>query len=75
MIYEYANLRGIELLAEEYCTGAKLLENAAEYPLIILDYNLRGVNGLETARQLRKKKSRLRDNFFKRLHGLYSRFL
>lgn len=55
MIYEYANLRGIELLAEEYYTGTKLLENAAEYPLIILDYNLRGINGLETARQLRKK--------------------
>ena len=55
IIYEYANLRGIELLAEEYCSGSKLLENAEEYTLIILDYKLRDINGLETARRLRKK--------------------
>ncbi|MGN0493655.1 MAG: LytR/AlgR family response regulator transcription factor, partial [Acutalibacteraceae bacterium] len=49
------NLRGIELLVEEYCSGAGLLLNASEYPLFILDYNLRGINGLETAKILRKK--------------------
>lgn len=54
IIYEYANLRGIELLVEEYASGTELLMNKIKYPLVILDYNIRDLNGLETARLLRK---------------------
>lgn len=54
IIYEYANFRGIELLAEEYSSGAKLISNGTKYPLVILDYNLKDINGLETARRIRK---------------------
>ena len=54
ILYEYANFRGIELLAEEYSSGTRLILNGVKYPIIILDYNLRGLNGLETARLIRK---------------------
>lgn len=54
IIYEYANFRGIELLAEEYSSGARLISNGTKYPLVILDYNLKDINGLETARLIRK---------------------
>lgn len=54
IIYEYANLHGIELLVEEYTSGAELLINKIKYQLVILDYNINGLNGLETARILRK---------------------
>ncbi len=54
MIYEYANFRHIELLVEEYGSGAGLLASGIKYPLIILDYEIRDINGLETARLLRK---------------------
>lgn len=56
-LYEYANLRGIELLAEEFSSGRRLISNGTKYPLIILDYNLRDLNGLETARLIRKSNS------------------
>ena len=36
IIYEYANLRGIELLVEEYASGAELLISKIKYPLVIL---------------------------------------
>lgn len=54
IIYEYSNLHGIELLVEEYFSGAELLISKNKYPLIILDYNINDINGLETARFIRK---------------------
>ena len=53
IIYEYANLHGLELLVEEYSSGSELLINKIKYQLIILDYNTSDLNGLETARILR----------------------
>ena len=53
IIYEYANLHGIELLVEEYASGNELLINKIKYQLIIHDYNTNDLNGLETARILR----------------------
>lgn len=53
ILYEYANLRGIELLVEEYASGNELLINKIKYQLVILDYNTGDLNGLETARILR----------------------
>ncbi|MEE1006022.1 MAG: LytTR family DNA-binding domain-containing protein [Acutalibacteraceae bacterium] len=53
ILYEYANLRGIELLVEEYASGNELLINKIKYQLVILDYNTGDLNGLETARVLR----------------------
>lgn len=55
IIYEYANLRGIELLVEEYASGAELLISKIKYPLVILDYSIKDLNGLETARILRSR--------------------
>ena len=54
IIYEYANIHGIEILVEEYTSGNELLINKTKYPLIILDYKTKDLNGLETARILRK---------------------
>ena len=54
VIYEYANIHGIELLVEEYSSGAELLINKIKYRLVILDYTTNDLKGLETARILRK---------------------
>lgn len=54
MIYEYANSHCIELLVDCYNSAFELLGADIKYRLIILDYNIYGLNGLETARLLRQ---------------------
>lgn len=54
MIYRYANLRHKEIVVEEYCSGTDLLDSKQTYPLVILDYHINSLNGLETAKLLRK---------------------
>lgn len=58
MIYDYANKRRLELLVEIYDSSEALLESENNYLLIILDYHINGLNGLETAKQLRRKNCR-----------------
>lgn len=57
LIYEYANLRGIEPVVSVYDSGRRLLADAPKYPLVMLGSGSIDLDGLETARLLREKNS------------------
>ena len=58
MIYDYADKRRLDLLVEIYDSSHALLESRNNYLLIILEYYINGLNGLETAKHLRRKNCR-----------------
>ncbi len=55
LIYEYANLRGLEPVVSVYNSGRRLLADALKYPLVMLGSSSIDLDGLETAGLLRKK--------------------
>lgn len=44
-----------EVRADVYATGNELLASGREYDVVFLDIQMEGVNGIDTARELRKK--------------------
>jgi DNA-binding LytR/AlgR family response regulator len=54
-VYTYSNMRNLELAVDEYISGEDLLKSSHEYDVVFLDYRLGGINGLETAKILRRK--------------------
>lgn len=57
MLYLYAGEKKIEILTECFVSGETLISNITDYNLIFLGYDLSGINGLETAKILRKKQN------------------
>lgn len=55
IIYQYANRRRIDVLVEGFSSGEQLLASGKKFSLVILEYNIKRLNGLETARLLRQK--------------------
>lgn len=55
MLYNYSNIYKTEFLVEEFSSGEELLKSKNRYCLIFTEYNLCGINGLETAIKLREK--------------------
>jgi len=53
-IYSYSNLYRLEIAIDEYCSGEALLKSSKEYDIVLLDYQMGGIDGLETARMLRR---------------------
>lgn len=54
MVYRYAELHRIDIVAECYISGESILDRSTSYNIIILGYRLLGLNGLETAIKLRE---------------------
>ncbi|MEE1329616.1 MAG: LytTR family DNA-binding domain-containing protein [Acutalibacteraceae bacterium] len=54
-IYEYLNLKNIDAVVDEFSSGVQLLKNKARYSMAILEYDIGDLNGLETARIMRRK--------------------
>jgi len=54
-VYEYSNKHRYEFAIDEFVSGEELLNSKKKYDLILLDYQMSGINGLETARKLREK--------------------
>ena len=52
-IYEYSNKHNLEPVVDEYTIGSDLINSNIKYDIIILDYQMDKIDGLETARQLR----------------------
>lgn len=52
-IYEYSNNHNLEPVVDEYTVGSNLIDSNIKYDIIILDYQMDKIDGLETARQLR----------------------
>ncbi len=55
ILYNYANSRRIDLLVEIFESGEALLKTENQYLLIFLEYSLSGIDGLKTAKILRKE--------------------
>jgi len=53
-IYMYSNLYRLEFVVDEYTCGEDLLSSSDNYDIILLDYQMDGMNGLETARAIRE---------------------
>ena len=52
-IYEYSNNHNLEPVVDEYTVGSNLINSNIKYDIVILDYQMDKIDGLETARQLR----------------------
>lgn len=55
VIYQYANQNRLDLSIDIYCSGEALLSSGISYSIAFLEYRIGGINGLETAKLLRKK--------------------
>ena len=53
-VYAYSNLYRLEIAIDEYYSGEALLDSSNEYDIVLLDYQMGGIDGLETARALRR---------------------
>jgi DNA-binding LytR/AlgR family response regulator len=54
-INAYANKHSPEFFVDEYSNGEDLLRSSGNYDIILLDYKMGGMDGLETARIIREK--------------------
>lgn len=53
-LYEYSNVHNWESVVDTYDCGFDLINSDTKYDIIILDYQMDKINGLDTAKQLRK---------------------
>ena len=53
-IYRYAQIHRLDVVADCFLSGESVLSDSPHYNIIFLGYELLGINGLETARQLRQ---------------------
>ena len=51
----YSSKRGYEITLDDYASGEDLLNSEHEYNIVILDFTMEGLDGLETAKILREK--------------------
>lgn len=54
-VYTYSNLHRLELVVDEYLCGENMIVSEQKYDIVFLDYKMSGIDGLETARTIRKK--------------------
>jgi len=54
-VYTYSNMHRLEVAIDEYMCGEDLLNSSVNYDIVLLDYQMSGIDGLETARVLRRK--------------------
>lgn len=57
LIYRYANEHRYDFVIEEFYSGEALLNSDLFFDIILLDYKMNALNGLDTAKQLRKNNS------------------
>jgi len=54
-IYRYSNMHHFEIAVDNFLSGEDLLNSMKSYDVILLDYRMDGINGLETAKILRRR--------------------
>lgn len=55
LLIEYKNIRNIDIFIDKFESGYDLLKSEREYEIIFMDYQMDGLDGIETARKLRDK--------------------
>ncbi|MBR1431047.1 MULTISPECIES: LytTR family DNA-binding domain-containing protein [Ruminococcus] len=53
---QYSVNRNVIINCDDYTNGFDLLKSNIEYDIIFMDYQMEGIDGLETSRQIRKNK-------------------
>lgn len=53
-VYTYAALKRLDLLVEIFPSGEALLKSNVRYRLLMIAYDLQGLNGLETAKRMKQ---------------------
>lgn len=54
LTYQYAKLNKLDIVVDCYQSGENLLDSPEYYNMVFLGYSLLGINGLETAKKMRK---------------------
>ena len=57
LLGKYMETRNLEIYTDFYENGEELLRSRREYDIIFLDYQMDGINGIETAEKLREANS------------------
>lgn len=57
-LYSYSNLKKYEFFVETFHSGEELLDSHNNYSIVFIEYALGGINGLETAKKLRKRNNK-----------------
>ncbi len=57
LLRKYMQTRNIEIYTDFYENGEEFLKSKWEYDIIFLDYQMEGINGIETAEKLREANS------------------
>lgn len=52
-IFEYANKHRLDLVIDQFFAGEELIVSTVKYDIIVLDYQMPGIDGMNTARILR----------------------
>ncbi len=56
LLREYGSARHIDVFASYFDNGASLIESGKEFDIIFMDFQMEGLNGIETSRKLRALK-------------------
>ena len=54
-VHSYARMNRLDIVIDDYESGVALLDSIVDYDMVFLDYKMDGIDGLETARILRKR--------------------
>ncbi|MCM1024694.1 MAG: LytTR family DNA-binding domain-containing protein [Prevotella sp.] len=54
LLQEYGAKRGVDIIADRFENGSGLLRAQRKYEIVFMDYQLNGIDGIETSRKIRE---------------------
>ncbi len=72
---KYGAIRNLDMVYDDYLNGSDLLASNIEYDIIFMDYQMDGLDGIETARKLKQRKDKAMISFLTRFeHVVFQAF-